>query len=704
MLTLAAGNLSIRRRLAGNVAVLIDVSPSTRGAAYHDHAWRKRRLAELLQGTAYDEYAFAAGQPVRVSKQGPLPEIAADRTVFSPPPASAIVLFSDGQFSTPGSSAPVYAVIDPQLEQARDARIDGLAMQRSFVTADVSNAGPARRLSWNGASSPTTTVPSGSTLFRAERTGADVISAGLSPPDAWPENDSMSIRVSPPLASERWWIGTGPLPADWRAYLPKDLPNDIASYIAPSVIAINNVSADQLSDIQLANLRQYVEKLGGGLLIIGGDHAFAAGKYAGTALDALSPLASSPPKPTTHWILLLDSSGSMSAMVGERTRWQLAAAAMLAAMKSLPPADLASIGDFARELRWWSSGTSVSQVPSQVARAASIQPTGPTNLQAAIEQIAAAADPSVPAEVLLLTDAQADIDDPNHLAEALTARHIRLSILAVNDVPANAPIRQLVNRTGGAFVVESDAAKWSDAAGRILQASMPDRLLRARLKIQFMNSLSRLPGRAVELADQSWLKRDATELARAGDQPMSAQWSFGAGQVIACAFETKSNELYAMADLVAARPRDPRFTVTCSDERALRVSISAVDGNRFMNGLHLTAGVGDASPAPIPQVGPGEYSIELPSSKSPSFVTLRRDNTILDRIAVGGRYAAEFDRIGTNRQALSLLANRTAGAVIEPSDHRRIHLPDPTRQISMAPFLAVAAAICIAAGLICLRR
>ena len=84
-----------------------------------------------------------------------------------------------------------------------------------------------------------------------------------------------------------------------------------------------------------------------------------------------------------HLGLLVDSSGSMSAPAGDRTRWQVAAQALLDAIPFLPPSDLLSVGSFARDLRWWKSGVSVRDA-ALTRLPAEIQPSGPTNLDAAL--------------------------------------------------------------------------------------------------------------------------------------------------------------------------------------------------------------------------------------------------------------------------------------------------------------------------------
>ncbi len=73
---------------------------------------------------------------------------------------------------------------------------------------------------------------------------------------------------------------------------------------------------------------------------------------------------------------------------------------------------------------------------------------------------------------------------------------------------------------------------------------------------------------------------------------------------------------------------------------------------------------------------------------------------IVERFAVAGRYAPEFDGIGNDRAALTSLAQRTGGRVIEPQDR----LPLPIRSLAapqrLAPYLAAAGAFLVAIGLL----
>src|SRR5256885_952037 len=85
-----------------------------------------------------------------------------------------------------------------------------------------------------------------------------------------------ATRTRSPKEAEKWVIGANLAPSGWRAILSSDLPTDAAEYLRPSVIALDNIAASDLSSLQQQRLGQYVRDLGGGLVILGGDHAFAA--------------------------------------------------------------------------------------------------------------------------------------------------------------------------------------------------------------------------------------------------------------------------------------------------------------------------------------------------------------------------------------------------------------------------------------------
>jgi hypothetical protein len=716
LLSLAAGEMLWRRPVAREVAVMVDLSPSTRSAAYRDREALERRIRQLLGNAPHRFYYFSDGARPVPAARAALPDLPGERTVYEPPAEAAVLLFSDGRFDPPAAPGPpTYAVIDPGLIDPADAAVQTLEPRGGEVAVRVHNARAARTLSLSGVrgQSPTTAPAGDYVVTQPLDPQAPTVTAKLSPDDRWPENDSLAAMLPPPMQAERWIVGAAAAPGPgWRVLAPGDLPSDPAAYLAPSIIVLSNVAAQDSSPLQQDRLRQYVRDLGGGLVILGGPRAFAAGGYPGTVLEALSPLASAPPRPTTHWMLLADASGSMGgpALPGSgATRWQYAADALVRALARLPPDDLVSIGSFAEDVSWWSARRPVGETKDLPLPPPDVRPHGPTNLRPALESVAAQAEPALPKQLLLLTDADAEVGDAASLAAALKGKNIRLHLLALGEGRGLAALRQVVNATGGRVVRQDNAAEWAAAVLEIAHAAGPQFLTNEPLAVRFTGELAALPGRAVAPWNRTWLKRDATPLAEAsaGGEAISpvARWNVGEGAVLAGGFASNAAEIERAAAIVGRRPADPRVRVTWRSGPRLIVTIDAGDTEQYLNGqrflLELSPDGGRAGDAvSIPQIGPGRYELSVPAPRSPVIATVRGEQRVLDRIAVAGRYAPEFDAVGVDREALTALAERTAGRVIAADEVKPIEFHWPARDVPLSSWLASAGALLVALGLV----
>ena len=705
LLSLAAGGMSWRRARTGEVLVMLDVSASTRTATYRDRSILQHRLDELLGNTPRRLMIFAEdNRPDR--GEGPLADLPADRTLFAPPLADAVLLFSDGRFEIPAAAPRTFVVIDPALEQPVDAAVRDLHIRGGDLLANVRLTGPARDLSLTGtaATRPIHIDPGALTIARPLTSGT--ASAQFTPGDAWPENDGLWITPPPAQTREKWWVGASP-PVNWRAFAPGALPLSSAEYLAPAVIVLNNVPASAIAAAQRP-LEQYIRDLGGALLILGGNRAFAAGDYGGSVLEAMSPLASFPPRPAAQWIILVDGSGSMGEATAEGTRWQVATAAVRQLLPHLPPEDIATIGSFAESITWWTTGKSVRETIAIPLPPTALSPRGPTNLQRAIVDVGQSAASPMPRRLILVTDADARIEGAANIATDLKAKNISLHLLAIGNGSALPALRQIATATGGSVASVSDAKSWSAGLLDLSRAAMPNTVETSPLAVRFLPPLN-LPPRDVSPWNHSWLKSQATPLGEAkfADETVSpvARWRLGAGEVVAAAFAVNGQEATAFADSIAGAPRDPRFRVTWESGRQLRAKVDAMDGKTFLNGENLTLELRSAEGSfatqtqAIEQSGPGQYEISLSAPRAAAFATVSRAGQVLDRIAVAGRYPPEFDAIGNDHDAMHELARRTGGQVIDLRQSKPIDFHWPRRDVPISSWLAAVGALLIALGL-----
>lgn len=711
LVALGAGGLTWERPAPRPIVVMVDLSPSTRTAEYRDRTALDRRIHELLGAAPYRLVFFSEENLKTDPGTGYLADVPADHTTYAPPAAAGVLLFSDCRFALPEQAAPTYVVVDAGLEDPDDASVADLEVRGSDVSVTVNNSGGPRRLTIAGtAGASPAPAPIGSTVVTLPlQARATKVSAELSPGDPWPENDLLAAVVPSAQEPQRWWVGPSSMGMDWRQMSPGQLPDDPAAYLAPEVIVLENVAASDLSEIQQQRLRQYVRDLGGGLVILGGDRSFAAGGYIGSTLDALSPLASSPPVPTTHWVLLVDASGSMAADAAGTTRWKLASDAAAGLLPHLPPDDLVSIGTFAENIDWWISGKPVREARASALPPADRYPHGPTNLQPALEAVANSADGKMSLQALVLSDFDAQLSKPTELATLLRSKQARLHLLAIGEGTALPALREVVRLTGGTVVRQLDPTQWAQSARELARAAGPGRMETDRAEVTFTGEAAPAGRFTASPWDRVWLKESATELAegRHGNEtlPMAARWNVGEGQVLAVAFALAPDRVEPLARLAARPPHDPRFRLNWQTGPRLRVTIDALSGSQYLNGLRLALeltdafGEGNLVSRPIPQSGPGRYELDVPAPRSPGVARVRAEGQVIGRLAMAGRYAPEFDALGNDHAAMQELARRTGGQVIAPNRSGPLDIRWPTLSLALTSYLAAAGAALIALSL-----
>jgi hypothetical protein len=750
LLALAATGPVWHRPRPGTIAVMVDLSPSTRGARFRNPDFLRRRLSQLIGDAPFRLIAFAAeNRPLNPA--GPFDEMPADRTVFSPANADAIVLFSDARFDLPDQSPPVYVALDEGLENVADGSVRNLEIRGNSLAATIANSGPPRAISFEisleispspgtpgegwgeglqasrialAHQKPPSPYPSQGVPGEGTRTGfvgtgtflvtrpipggASAATVKLNPSDLWPENDSLTLVIPPVPASERWWIGQNPPGDGWRSFGPEQTPVLKEQYLGPAVIVIDNQPAERFTPAQLDCLVQYVRDLGGSLLIVGGDHALAAGGYAGTALEQISPLASWPPTPAMRWLLLADGSGSMAQEIGGGvSRWQAATGAMVKLLPALPPSDPVQIGQFSDAVKWWLGPGTVADAAKAPLPPPGLFPHGPTNLESALTQIADQADSNLPSALLLLSDCDAQFDHPDELANLLSKKHVRSYVLAIAHGSGLETIRRISADSGGTVFEESDPRKWERSMRNLLQAALPPAIEREPATVVFENGAKSLGKTTVAVWNRSWLKPDAQRWAgtirRDTEVPMAGYWRVGSGCVTATAFQPEGRQIGALASLIAEKPRDPRFSVQLETGGRLHVTVDAADAGRFLNDLAITldlAGDDGKHEAALEQTAPGRYETSVDSSRESRIATLRIANKTIARFAVAGRYPPEFDAVGNDRAAMGKLAQGSGGTIIWPSDSGRIAFHWPRIEMPAGPWICLVGLILVSAGVV----
>ena len=683
LMVFAAGGPVGQRQVPARLAVTVDLSPSTRGAAWRDPEWLRHLVERLREQGPTDVLAFAS-ETARLE----LPAYTgADRPAEAtrldvPPDIDAALILTDGRLAIDSDGPASTLAVHQALLQPTDAAVTRLTVDGDSVLAAAAAspaAQPARRALVVGdrAQEWESSVLVRSPADAQRPTVAQLAGAD----DAWPENDVLRLPPVTMQAARRAWIGGGDIPPGFEPQAAP--PQDAAELAGTSVLVLSNIPANAVPPSAQRAIRQYVMDMGGTLLLIGGDNSFAAGGYAGTLLDELSPLASRPPVPRARWVLLADASGSMAQQEQGRTRFELAAEALRHALPALPDTAQVDIGGFAASLQWW-----VRQVPAQAARERSFIPPNARRGGAG--------------SVIVLTDAQVPLEDAAELEAVLRDAGVVLNIVSVGGGGGDSALRHLVDTTGGRFVAASDPARWGEAARELANAAMGEAIVAEPVRVQFVDP--RVGEVEVAQWNRTWQKDQASSLVReaaeAEEAPRAAVWQVGLGRVVAIGFAAPAQTIDVLSDRFGSVADAGDVLVEWEGGPTLQVRVQTMSGAAAESVVVRRAGV-DYEAA---RVAPGTWEARVDAPREPAIATVVVDGRVIERRATAGRYAAEFELPPTSLEALAEQFGAGGHEVIPLEALAQWQRPRRYQRMDLSTLAALAGCLAGAMAMVLWRR
>jgi uncharacterized membrane protein len=192
---------------------------------------------------------------------------------------------------------------------------------------------------------------------------------------------------------------------------PNELPTGVASLAQYETVILANVSATTISVSRMEALERYVRDLGGGLVVVGGEDAYAPGGYFETPLEAALPvemqIKDQQRLPQLTIAYVIDRSGSMAALSPSGfTMLDLAKESMGRSIDFLQPTDRAGIVSFDTVGYWIAPFRDVFDRIALQRLIASFDPGGGTDILAGMQLAAAEIvnEPSDRKHIILLTD------------------------------------------------------------------------------------------------------------------------------------------------------------------------------------------------------------------------------------------------------------------------------------------------------------
>ncbi|MCA9168210.1 MAG: VWA domain-containing protein [Planctomycetales bacterium] len=517
------------------------------------------------------------------------------------------------------------------------------------------------------------------------------------------------------LDSWRWALEEQQIQVEVRA--PTGLPATLAELVEFDAIVLSQVSATDISVEQMDLLRDYVQRSGGGLAMLGSDQSFGLGGYFKTAVDTLLPvrcdLEQEKEKPSLAMMLVVDRSGSMGGL-----KLKLAKDAAEGTLELLGPRDQLGLIAFDDDPHWISQLRSAAdkvQITRDIRR---LTAAGGTNLYPALTQAGTALKQTAAKlkHVILLTDGISAPAQFEPLVADLAAAQITISAVAVGEQADRKLLEAIALQGGGRFYQCQDPhavpqifAQETVMASKSAVEETPfvAQLVRATTTLRGVDfdSAPVLLGRVITRA------KPTAEVVLATDDgdPLLVWWRTGLGMTLAFTSDAKSRwaaEWLAWPDFATFWAQSIRHIMRTklADQGELsiertdngrRITLDLLDSaNQFVSDAEVEISVtqpqtGDRHVEQIKAFAPGRYEYQLATPQRGVYlidVTAKQNDTVLFRqsrsIDVG---FSEEQRLGpVNQPLLRQLVAQTGGVYnATVADLLKIEQPPATRPIPL---------------------
>ncbi len=409
-------------------------------------------------------------------------------------------------------------------------------------------------------------------------------------------------------------------------------------------IILSDVPAHQLGEPLMNMLRDYVDKLGGGLIMLGGPGSFGVGGYYRTPIEEILPVRLKAPdeeeKQSAAVAIVMDRSGSMA---GEKL--EMAKSAAIATAEVLGRNDSIGVWAFDSEAHVVAPMTRLTSTAAVTGQIAAVASGGGTHLEPAFK-LGREGLLRVKARVkhmIILTDGQTSGGGYEAFAAQCRGEGITISTVAIGDGSHVALLHAIASAGGGQSYSTTDAST-------ITRIFTQDTLMHTGRMIREEPFIPQLVEKHPMLAGfEKWDSPDllgyvkTTRKAAAqsplltdtGD-PLLAHWRFGLGKVTAFTSDAKSRwaslwiarwpgygRFWSQVLRETARAPQGRFmdlaTTLQGDDALVTVDLLSDAGTRANNAtvtaevFHIAA---DALGAPmqaqqqitLTQTAPGQYT------------------------------------------------------------------------------------------------
>ncbi|MBX9583070.1 MAG: VWA domain-containing protein [Gemmataceae bacterium] len=427
---------------------------------------------------------------------------------------------------------------------------------------------------------------------------------------------------------------------------PQGIPDSLADLQNYELLALSNVPATAMSVRQMNLIRTYVQELGGGLVMVGGDQAFGLGGYYKSTIEEILPVRSDfekeKEKPSLAMILVIDKSGSMGGV-----KIEMAKDAAKAAVELLGPRDKVGVIAFDGDLFWIADVQPAANKGQIIDKISAIEAGGGTTMGPPMEAAYEALTNTVAKlkHVVLLTDGVSEPADFEGIAQNMATAKMTCSAVAVGDDCDFKTLQEIARIGNGRYYHAEDPAN-------VPQIFAKETVTASKSAINeqpFLPVVVR-PSQAIadiKFDDAPFLlgyvttrPKPTSELILATEKgdPLLSWWRYGLGLTVAFTSDAKPRwaaewvnwpgfgKFWAQVVRHAMRRSDAKGVFVQVDRKdgAAKVTLDAVapDG-KFLNDAATELTViephGGERKLAMTQTAPGRYAADFPADKAGTY-------------------------------------------------------------------------------------
>lgn len=496
---------------------------------------------------------------------------------------------------------------------------------------------------------------------------------------------------------------------------PQGMPETLADLQNYETLILSNVPATALTEQQMRLARTWVQELGGGFIMLGGEQSFGLGGYYKTTLEEILPVRSDfekeKEKPSLGMVLIVDRSGSMS---GDKI--EMAKSAARAAVELLGRRDQVAVLAFDHETYVVSEMQPASNKAKICDEISRIEPAGGTNMYPAMEQtfeILQATQAKLK-HAIFLTDGISTPGDFEGIAQQMASARMTVSTVAVGDGSDTQVLEQIARVGKGRYYFTSDPAQVPQIFAKETVTASKSAIDEQPFVPQVIRATHALAD--IDLQSAPFLlgyvmtrPKPTSEIILATEKgdPLLSWWRYGLGMSAAFTSDAKTRwaaewmtwpgygKFWTQVVRQVMRKSDARG-ISVESQRSGELAAWAIDAadplGQFLNQAEVELTVIDPQMRRktklISQSAPGRYVGDIPLADAGSYhidIAVKQNGQVAYRQSRGliRGYSDELRIRPTNEQSLQEIAKLSGGKynpsvneIFEDSD-RKAHRPLP---------------------------